>query len=73
VRRLVRSLVGETPVLVVGDRPETDVAMGKAEGWATALVLTGVVRRAQDVPTDLVPDIVVDSLADLPAAMGIAN
>jgi hypothetical protein len=35
-------------------------------------VLTGVVRRAQDVPTDLVPDIVVDSLADLPSAMGIA-
>ncbi|HEX9642526.1 MAG TPA: HAD-IIA family hydrolase [Acidimicrobiia bacterium] len=72
VRRLVRSLVGEASVLVVGDRPETDVAMGKAEGWATALVLTGVVRRAQDVPTDLVPDIVVDSLADLPSAMGIA-
>jgi len=52
--------------LVVGDRLDTDLAMGAAHGMATALVLTGVTDRTDvnDSPVD--PDFVIDSLADLP-------
>ena len=57
--------------LIVGDRPDTDIALGKAEGWATALVLTGVVGDPRDVPEHLVPDLVVNSVADLPVALGL--
>lgn len=53
------------PVLVVGDRPETDVALAIGAGWASALVLTGVTRSLTEVPADRTPDIVVESLADL--------
>jgi 4-nitrophenyl phosphatase len=54
-----------SPVLVVGDRPETDVAMAIDAGWASALVLTGVTRSLAEVSSDHVPDIVVESLAAL--------
>lgn len=52
-------------VLVVGDRPETDVAMAIDAGWASALVLTGVTHSLAEVPFDQSPDIVVESLAAL--------
>lgn len=51
--------------LVVGDRPETDVALAVGAGWASALVLSGVTRSLQEVPSDLAPNVVVGSLADL--------
>jgi ribonucleotide monophosphatase NagD (HAD superfamily) len=54
---------------VVGDRPETDLAMGKEEGWPTALVLTGVVSDPAEVDPAFTPDLVVASLADLPDAL----
>lgn len=53
------------PVLVVGDRPETDVALAIGAGWASALVLSGVTKSLEEVPFDKAPDIVVGSLADL--------
>lgn len=53
------------PVLVVGDRPETDIALANGAGWASALVLSGVTRSLEEVPFDLAPDLVVGSLADL--------
>jgi len=56
--------------LVVGDRLDTDLAMGAARGMATALVGTGVTDPVglPDDPTDRTvdPDFVLDSLADLP-------
>lgn len=69
MRRLVRERVGTGPAWVVGDRPETDVAMGKAEGWGTVLTLSGVVSDPASVPDEWAPDIVVASVADLPAAL----
>ena len=71
IRSLVRALVGPGPVWVVGDRPETDLAMGKAEGWRTVLVLTGVTADPAEVPPELAPDLVLDSIADLPAAIAV--
>jgi HAD superfamily hydrolase (TIGR01450 family) len=52
-------------ILVVGDRPETDVALAIGAGWASALVLSGVTRSLAEVPFEQAPDIVVGSLADL--------
>ncbi|WP_123534492.1 HAD-IIA family hydrolase [Halosimplex salinum] len=55
--------------LVVGDRLDTDLAMGANHGMATALVLTGVADRADVAESVIDPDFVLDSLADLPAAL----
>lgn len=66
----VRRIAGNNHVLVVGDRFETDVALGKAQGWSTALVLTGVAVDAAEAPPGLNPDIVIDSLSDLPGVLG---
>jgi 4-nitrophenyl phosphatase len=56
--------------LVVGDRLDTDLAMGAARGMATALVGTGVTDPAElpDESADRAvdPDFVLDALADLP-------
>ena len=57
--------------MMVGDRPETDIALGIAEGWATALVMTGVTKRAADVVAAYVPDVVLDSISDLPECLGL--
>jgi 4-nitrophenyl phosphatase len=69
--RLMLEGLGDSQPLVVGDRPETDIALGKIEGWATALVLTGVTHTAADVPDEYRPDVVIDSLADLPEVLGV--
>jgi len=50
---------------VVGDRLETDVAMGKAAGLATILVLTGITRVGDPEIARWQPDHVVASLDDL--------
>ena len=53
--------------LVVGDRLDTDLAMGASRGMTTALVATGVTDPAtlgEDPVVD--PDVVLDSIADLP-------
>jgi 4-nitrophenyl phosphatase len=67
--------------LVVGDRPDTDVALGKRGGMRTALVLSGTTRRADvdldgDTPRlvdpaapDLHPDAVVDGLGSIEAVV----
>jgi 4-nitrophenyl phosphatase len=68
-RAMVRELAGDGGVLVVGDRAETDISMGIEEGWATALVLTGVVDDPARVPAEYRPDLVLPSIADLPAAL----
>lgn len=63
----VRSLAAG-PVLVVGDRTNTDIALAKGAGWRSALVLTGVVRALTEVPAAEAPDLVAASLAELVAA-----
>jgi 4-nitrophenyl phosphatase len=55
--------------LVVGDRLNTDLAMGARHGMRTALVRTGVADRADVPESEVDPDHVLDSLADLPAAL----
>lgn len=69
MREMVRS-IGDHP-MVVGDRPETDIALGIAQGWPTALVLTGVFTAAEQVPEEYRPDVVLGSVAELPGMLGL--
>lgn len=55
--------------LLVGDRLDTDVALGERAGMTTVLVLTGITERADVEESDFTPDYVVDSLADVPALL----
>lgn len=51
--------------LVVGDRLDTDVALGARAGMTTAVVLTGLTTRADLEQSSIEPDYVLESLADL--------
>lgn len=68
IRRLLRDRVGDGEVWVVGDREDTDMDLARAEGWKTALVLTGA--TADPTSLRLPVDLVVDSLAALPDQLG---
>jgi arabinose operon protein AraL len=50
---------------IVGDRLETDIAMGKAAGLGTILVLTGITREGDPGIARWQPDHVLRSLDDL--------
>lgn len=51
--------------LMVGDRPETDIAMGERAGMRTALVLTGVTERSTLDELDVSPTHVLESVGEL--------
>lgn len=52
-------------LLMVGDRPETDIAGAHALGWDTVLVLTGVTAEEGTHGLDPAPTYILDSVADL--------
>lgn len=51
--------------IMVGDRLETDIAMGHAAGMSTALPLTGATSREMLATATIQPDYVLERLADL--------
>lgn len=51
--------------LMVGDRLETDILMGTNAGITTALVLTGVTSREALVRSTILPDFVLESIAEV--------
>ena len=55
--------------IMVGDRLETDIAMGRNAGMATALVLTGATTRAMLTESAITADYVLDTLAPLAEAL----
>ncbi|MDY6770851.1 MAG: HAD-IIA family hydrolase [Candidatus Nanohaloarchaea archaeon] len=65
------SLVDAEPegCLMIGDRCNTDIVMGKNAGMTTVLVLTGVTDRQEATATAVEPDFVLDSIADLRDAL----
>jgi len=51
--------------LVVGDRLNTDILLGERAGMQTALVRSGVTDERRLAESDVEPDYVLDSLADI--------
>ena len=51
--------------VIVGDRIETDITMGKRLGLATILVLSGITRADDPRIASLAPDHVIGSIAEL--------
>lgn len=55
--------------LVVGDRPDTDLAMGARAGMTTVLVLSGVTGRGEVAEADVDPDFVIDHLGEIESVL----
>ncbi|MFT4883563.1 MAG: 4-nitrophenyl phosphatase [Natronomonas sp.] len=70
-QRAVLETLGVDPnrCVVVGDRLNTDMALGERAGMTTVLVRTGVTTDADVAESDFQPDYVIDSLADLETAL----
>jgi len=51
--------------VIVGDRIETDIVMGKRLGLTTVLVLSGITRPGDPRIAELRPHLVVESIAAL--------
>jgi len=62
---LERLGVGAAECVIIGDRIETDIAMGKRLGLATVLVLTGITRAGDPRIAEAAPDLVVPSVRNL--------
>ena len=60
---------GATDCLVVGDRLDTDIALGAEAGMTTVLVRSGVTDDARIERSSVTPDYVVDTLADVEAVL----
>lgn len=65
------AVLPDGPLLMVGDRLDTDIGGAAALGWDTALVLTGVATRADLEASEVRPTHVVETLAELAALVGI--
>lgn len=57
--------VAAADCVIVGDRIETDIVMGKRHGLATVLVLSGVTRPGDPRIAEVAPDAVLASVLDL--------
>lgn len=66
---LVREMVRGDSVWVVGDRPETDLAMARRAGWNAVLVMTGVTTPSTEITSDHAPHHTLPSIAELPALL----
>jgi len=62
---LERLKLPPSSVLVVGDRPETDIAGAQLIGCHTALVLTGVTNIDQAKTWHPVPDLIIENLESI--------
>lgn len=67
---LISETLGAGETWVVGDRPETDLALAKRAGWKAVLALSGITEDASSVPSEFAPDIVVGTAAELSLLVG---
>jgi ribonucleotide monophosphatase NagD (HAD superfamily) len=65
IMAMAEALPDET--IVIGDRLDTDIQLGRKAGAHTALVLTGVTteQEARNAPPEMKPDRVIRSLLEL--------
>ena len=67
--RKVLELAGTTPEnsVIIGDRLDTDVLVGKRIGATTVLVLTGITteKDLRSAPPEMQPDVVIRSLSEM--------
>ncbi len=63
--------VAPEEALIVGDRLETDIEMGRRAGLWTCLVLTGISteQEAREAPAESRPHFIIKSIAELPALL----
>lgn len=57
--------ISKNKCLIIGDRLETDILMGKSNGIRTCLVLTGVSSQKDIERTNIRPDLVIENLVGL--------
>jgi arabinose operon protein AraL len=62
--------LGAAECILIGDRLETDIRMGREAGMKTALVMTGVTDTKMLEASPLRPDYVLESIADLETLLG---
>jgi NagD protein len=55
--------------VMVGDRLETDMLMGRQAGMKTAVVLTGASTRADAEQTTPQPDFILEGIGEIPSAL----
>ena len=67
MQQLIASRLTVGPTWVVGDRPETDLELGRSAGWKTVLTLSGVTPAA--AAGGVAADTILQSIADLPAVL----
>jgi HAD superfamily hydrolase (TIGR01450 family) len=60
-------------IAIVGDNPASDLAGGRRMGWTTVLVLSGITERAAAGAVSPAPDLVLESIADLPGLLSGAR
>lgn len=65
IMELAAQRLGGEPILAIGDRLDTDVGAARAVGWPIALVMTGVTTVADLAVSDMWPDYLLTSVADL--------
>jgi ribonucleotide monophosphatase NagD (HAD superfamily) len=57
--------VAAADCVIVGDRIETDIVMGKEQGLASVLVLSGITRPGDPRIAGIAPDAVLASIREL--------
>ncbi len=64
MRKLLEQMLVSGPVMMIGDRPDTDLAMADVEGWRSVLVDTGVTPAGAAVTPE--PTHRVGSIVEVP-------
>ena len=73
MQRLVERRIEHADVWMVGDRPDTDLALAANAGWGKILVLSGVTDHDHVLPRRLRPDHTIATIAELPGLVTPEN